>query len=751
MIEEMPTIANDEKLPDGAADIKLPEKNSQKAVRDYQEAIYEDLPPTITREIGSNAVDAHRMKPEDLPSVPSEYGSEFELPVDRNVEIDLQTGELLGESSQPVFTVTDWGPGMSPEFMEGPFTEYRTTGKGHTNRLIGGKGIGAKCPLGYKDTFLMDVCWEGVMRTYVLQRHQDGDKLFVLNKQEYESRPFGTRVRVPVDEEDIETFKKACVDELLFLSGEIDFKGQLASVTPPAKEIDRDRFAVITEKEIDYPFETSGYGYRSGRSMETPIVTVGGVPYELDLSKIGGLDARSANGLVLKMGPGEIDLTLSRDSLQYTEDTEENVARVVKEEVVPSLKSHLSQQAGDIDDLSPLESRLLKRVLRRNPENYDEIPAFVAEHQKAIKLVRKLDSINFAFASDAGSLGNLKRVEKTRFGKSNYNFNKVRDRNAIPKMLSGKIPTYWTLGDTRGHINRKLIDRHGEFYLWRLDEDSEYLGQAKKKFRRYDDVEVEDRYMSSSVDEEDNDRFAAYEWSVSKGKFAKNYETPASVQSHEGTIVYGHKADRERLKVLARLKYFLSRSGFGKTEVNQTGFNAVLRVAKSNASALEDAGHTYVGDFGQWDELKTKLARQYNAHELQMRTSWFKNFNGRKETKKLYRLWDQVRKADGVLSSKKPNRSSYAVKDHKSLSDVDKDSFPANVADETNLSQEYPDGIGPVARRLTRWEEKLYALKEEVDNLGGEGLRHNEQKEKSIIELIGRRAENMSEVPSVCE
>jgi hypothetical protein len=736
MIETMPTIAEDEKLPDTATNIGLPQKNSHKAVRDYQEAIYEDLPPTIVRETVSNAVDAHRMRPEDMPHQTSELGSEFELPVGRGVKVNLSTGKLLGESSQPIFTVTDYGPGMSPEYMRGPVTEYRTTGKGHTNRLLGGKGIGAKCPLGYKDTFLWDVCWEGVMRTYVFQRHQDGDKMFVINKTEYESRPFGTRVRVPVDESDIEDFKEACVDQLAFLAGEIDFIGKLAAVSKPKMQMETDRFGVMEEDYVEYPFD-HGYGYYDHKALNAPIVTVGGVPYELNLKKIDGV--RRAPGLVLHMGPGEVTLTTSRDAIQYDDKTTENIKSAIEKTVVEELKAHIANEAEDVGDLSPLQTKLLHKSLSRNPDNYDQVPNFVQENYRAIKLLRQVDSFNLSFTKSVGSLGNLKRVERNRWGSTKYKFKTVRDQKAIDKMLSGAIPVYWTLGDTDGPTNRKLTDRHSKYYLWRLSrEGSKLHKEAKRRFKSYDAVGVEDQYRTSSVNETGSDRFAAYEWSVSKGKFAKNYETPATAEKAD-LMIYGHKADREDIARLARYNYYL----------DGTSFSTVVRVAKSNASALKNAGHMHIGEYDRWDVLQARMIQQYNAYDLAKRTKWFKNFKGADELKPLFELWQQVKNASGRLWRKKPDRKtpSYAPRGSKSLHEVKKSRFPAGVAEKYSVSQKYPDGIGQLARRLEKWEDTAYALKSASDKLSRS--RTYEKKEQSIRALLGPKAKRMSEVPSV--
>lgn len=114
---------------------------SSKAFQILSSGIYKHKIRAIAREVMCNAFDAHLMN-----------GTAKQWEVTVPSELD------------PRFIVKDYGPGLSEEMMFEIYTQYFASTK--TGCEIGGFGLGAKSPFSYTDTFSVESCHCGVVKSY---------------------------------------------------------------------------------------------------------------------------------------------------------------------------------------------------------------------------------------------------------------------------------------------------------------------------------------------------------------------------------------------------------------------------------------------------------------------------------------------------------------------------------------------------------------------------------------------------------
>lgn len=164
-------------------------KAGGKAFRVIIDGMYSDKPQSITREIWSNAFDAHSMVgKKDQP-----FKVSFPTNLDSN------------------FRCRDYGPGMDHEFMMNRYTVAFDSTKEDTNDAVGFLGIGRLSPFAYTDTYSVTV-WRGGVATYYSVYLTDGGMPNIsMMGYEPSSEPDGTEVSFAVDRKDLDAFRKAAM------------------------------------------------------------------------------------------------------------------------------------------------------------------------------------------------------------------------------------------------------------------------------------------------------------------------------------------------------------------------------------------------------------------------------------------------------------------------------------------------------------------------------------------------------------
>jgi hypothetical protein len=148
--------------------------------------MYSNKPQSIVREIMSNAWDAH---------------------VDAGVT-DKPFSVSFPSLFNPMFTVRDYGKGLSHEFMTKEYTVLGHSSKEDSNDMVGSWGLGRLTPLSYVDTYTVTSYQGSRARHYTIVRNEGGIGFIYIGETKTDE-PDGLQVSFPIARPDIESFRKA--------------------------------------------------------------------------------------------------------------------------------------------------------------------------------------------------------------------------------------------------------------------------------------------------------------------------------------------------------------------------------------------------------------------------------------------------------------------------------------------------------------------------------------------------------------
>lgn len=253
--------------------------------------LYSNKPQSITREIWSNAFDAHAM-------------------VGKETEPFLVT---FPTALSPTFSCRDFGPGIAHGDMEGFYTVLGHSTKENTNTAVGKWGVGRMSPMSYTDTFSVVSYHKGEVSYYAVQLGPDGSpQLHVLAPPQFTTEPDGLEVSFPVKRQDIDAFQKAA--EIVAYGFPV----------PP-------RVTNSKEKEfgqVKKVFEGKDFYLYEDRKLGGAYAQMGCVMYPIPME----YTPRSMN-IVYKFDIGDLEVTASREALSFgpNDPTAESIKKKAKD------------------------------------------------------------------------------------------------------------------------------------------------------------------------------------------------------------------------------------------------------------------------------------------------------------------------------------------------------------------------------------------------------------------------------------
>lgn len=289
--------------------------------------LYSNKPQSITREIWSNAFDAHAMVGKQ--NVPFEVT--FPTPL------------------TPVFSCRDFGPGIAHEDMEGFYTVLGHSTKENTNKAVGKWGVGRMSPMSYTDTFSVVSRHKGLIAYYSIQLGPDGSpQLHVLAEPSPTNEPDGLEVSFPVKRDDIPSFQRAA--EVVSYG----FKVQ------PHVKNSRDKQFQPIKKLI----EGEGYYFYTDSRLSGPYAQMGCVLYPINTSSLPmGLLSFNTRNVVFEFDIGDLEVTASREDLSYgtNDPTLGNIKKVISK-----VKEGMAEKAQAEIDKEPSLYRATKAAYKYN-------------------------------------------------------------------------------------------------------------------------------------------------------------------------------------------------------------------------------------------------------------------------------------------------------------------------------------------------------------------------------------------------
>ena len=276
----------------------------------------------------------------------------------------------------PFLVVSDSGDGMTREQVERTYISYGMSSKRDDLSQVGAFGLGAKAPLAYTSEFQVETVRDGELTSISIRREQDGPLASLSTVST--DRPNGTKVTVPVREEDFDRFRNALrtysryaglggsvpimIDGVLHestseyikicditLDSESGLTGGLW-VPDPRTSLPSARRLI---KNLRYSFSSllkSDLGKQSGLSY-----VLNGYEYRSDSGFASSKDEKEPALVVVEICPGLVNFASSRDTITQdkrldnlnstvTDQVQDKVA-----EIVPAVVSH-----GKLRDMSQL-------------------------------------------------------------------------------------------------------------------------------------------------------------------------------------------------------------------------------------------------------------------------------------------------------------------------------------------------------------------------------------------------------------
>lgn len=262
-------------------------QNSGKMFKMVISGLYSKKAESITREIWSNAYDAHCMK-----GTP-----------DRPFEITLPS------TFRPEFKVRDFGEGLSHEWMKRNYTILGHSSKENTNIAVGKWGVGRMSPMSYTDTFSVVSIHKGMKTTYNVTMEGSGEpKLNVLVPPMETKEESGLEVSFPVAKSDYSSFLAA--------ARRIALGFEVKPIVVGQKEFLWNNLIEATKGE-----GYSTYTFDGGRILSGVLAKMGCVIYPVNMSELD-LDYSTrvllgSMNILLDVPIGSVEVTASREDLSY--------------------------------------------------------------------------------------------------------------------------------------------------------------------------------------------------------------------------------------------------------------------------------------------------------------------------------------------------------------------------------------------------------------------------------------------------
>ena len=260
---------------------------------------------------------------------------------DANVEIGKPNTPIRVTLPSPlskVFKIRDFGRGLSEQDIQDIYCFYGESTKRQSNAFIGQLGLGSKSAFAYGDNFVINSFTDGKVRSYNAFIDPSGIGQIALLSTQNTTEANGVEIVIPVKGEDSNYFSRAVKRYLRF------FK-----VRPEIIGMDKGEYDKIFSKPIS---AGNGWSFYENLDDNRPMAVMGNIAYPIDRSAlkfVAGNDLDTQIGylfnssIVVDFGIGDLDVAASREGLQYTDRTIQNI-KTKASEIIKVLVDDIQKQ-----------------------------------------------------------------------------------------------------------------------------------------------------------------------------------------------------------------------------------------------------------------------------------------------------------------------------------------------------------------------------------------------------------------------
>lgn len=263
-------------------------------------SLYSNKELAVIMEISANCLDAHKLV--------NKQHEPFEI--------------ILPTNLDPFITFRDFGPGLSEENVYNFLTRYGESSKQDSNEFIGGWGIGSKAPASVTDTWNIISKHDGILKEYIVFINEHSIPSIV-KIREQETEEFGLDVIIPIKQDRFQHWHDIVSSSFVFY----EVKPTVKNCKYALKENKNSWF----KNENEYHFENSNYYNYTN-------IIVNQRSYNIDLGKVFSDFPKTefyktylVKGMNLVMETGSVDLSISRESIQYTKKSIHNIMNKIDE------------------------------------------------------------------------------------------------------------------------------------------------------------------------------------------------------------------------------------------------------------------------------------------------------------------------------------------------------------------------------------------------------------------------------------
>ena len=261
--------------------------------------LYSDKETAVLREYSTNAADAH------VEAGTPEKPIQISLPSRFNLELKIR----------------DFGPSLSEREIQDIFAFYGESTKRNTNNQTGMLGIGSKSAFAYGDNFVINAYIDGKRTTY--NAFIDDTKVGSIARLSIEAtdEPNGLEIVIPVKGQDVQVFTDKAKDVFEHFRTPVLIGG-------------KDSREFFSYKEDEVVYEGKGWTWSNSRDKYKKAVAVmGNIGYPIDVGLLKKIDDSlsdfACGNLMLEFPIGELEISASREGLQYSDFTIENLTNKI--------------------------------------------------------------------------------------------------------------------------------------------------------------------------------------------------------------------------------------------------------------------------------------------------------------------------------------------------------------------------------------------------------------------------------------
>ena len=270
--------------------------------------LYSDKELAVVREYSANAYDAHVQKGIS----------------DRPFEVNLPS------RLDPFFKVRDFGSGLTHDEVHDIYANYGESTKRCSNDYIGQLGLGSKSAFAYTDTFNITSIVDGKKNVYcAFIDESDLGKITLLESVDTDEED-GIEISVPVSQDDVDTFLNRAERVFRYYETRPKVFGQTIEYGERVMILEGDDWRITNDSNGSVVAIMGNIGY--------PIDGYALDEYDSDILNLGGLQ--------IDFEIGELEMSASREALQYTELTKKSIGKKfkrIKKEIIEKVSENFGE------------------------------------------------------------------------------------------------------------------------------------------------------------------------------------------------------------------------------------------------------------------------------------------------------------------------------------------------------------------------------------------------------------------------